>query len=156
MPESKQLDLPFLLWGRLILHLRTAGQNRRESGAFLLVRPTTHRVVKFIPYETIDPFVMQTGIIRMRAHTMVKLWQICERKGLRVAADIHTHPGSNTSQSDLDMDHPMIPSIGHLALIVPNYAQGNLTHQRGVGIYQYLGDGRWLNQSRKQSASHVV
>jgi proteasome lid subunit RPN8/RPN11 len=43
---------------------------------------------------------------------------------MEVLADVHTHPGLDSSQSETDRTHPMISESGHVALIVPSYAKG--------------------------------
>src|SRR5207249_5131589 len=37
-------------------------------------------------------------------------------------ADAHTHPGADVGQSPIDQRHPMVPIVGHTAMIVPNFA----------------------------------
>ncbi len=45
-------------------------------------------------------------------------------------------------QSGADRDHPMIATPGHIALIVPGFAQ-SLVGARELGVYEYLGGHRW-------------
>jgi hypothetical protein len=81
-----------------------------------------------------------------------------------VVADVHTHPGGY-GQSGVDQANPMIPETGHLALIVPNFADraygpgqigvyeivfqvpDNLVSGDNIELITYIG-GVWSNASR--------
>ncbi len=71
------------------------------------------------------------------------LWDHCRLHDLTVLADVHTHPYRSTMQSGLDREHPMIVERGHLAIIIPFYAQKNVRSFNGVGFYEYQGDLQW-------------
>jgi len=64
---------------------------------------------------------------------------------MEVVGDVHTHPGAPI-QSGLDRDHPMIAQRGHIALIVPFFAQGDFSPQ-ALGIYEYASERRWEDRS---------
>ena len=74
------------------------------------------------------------------------VWARCEAEALQVVADIHTHPGGY-GQSGVDQAHPMIPQRGHLALIVPNFADRTY-RPGGVGLYEYQGHNGWIDHSQ--------
>lgn len=137
------MEIPRLLWFQLIRMLRHRGHNRRESGAFLLARPDERKVRDFIPYDDLDPHALDKGYIRFEGKGFVPLWKTCSERKLRVIADVHTHPGRCTGLSDSDWDNPMISQAGHIALIVPRYAQKNTFDVKGVGAHLYLGDCDW-------------
>ncbi|MGW1419842.1 Mov34/MPN/PAD-1 family protein [Bradyrhizobium manausense] len=127
------------LWREILRELRVRGQGRRESGGFLLgrVEGETKIITSFLPYDAVDPHCLQ-GIIIFDGSRMDDVWRICEQQGCSVVADVHTHPGASYRQSDVDQSHPMIPERGHLALIVPNYA--NRDYMPGeFGIHEYRG-----------------
>ena len=69
------------------------------------------------------------------------LWKYCRETGLLVIGDIHTHPG-RPWQSPTDRKNPMIGNTGHIALIVPNYAE-RLVGSMDLGIYEYRGEHQW-------------
>jgi hypothetical protein len=75
------------------------------------------------------------------------LWDICRQTGLKVVADVHVHP-FGYGQSDIDQANPLIPHAGHLALILPDFAQGNIL-PGGIGIYEYRGGADWLDLSAR-------
>lgn len=75
------------------------------------------------------------------------VWRECRRLGVKVVADIHTHP-SGYAQSKLDQLNPMIPEKGHLALIIPNFAK-RLYLPGEIGIYEFTDQGRWINHSKR-------
>jgi len=144
---AAEMEINRLLWFKLTRELHRRGANRRESGAFLLSREGDAKVVRFICYDDLDPRCLDRGFVHFDGIGYVKLWKICQTQKLRVVADVHTHPTKWTSQSDLDVAHPMIPQKGHMALIVPSFARGCRFGLRGVGIFEYLGDGEWRQSS---------
>lgn len=73
------------------------------------------------------------------------VWDLCRREGLEVVADVHTHRGG-VGQSQTDRDNPMLPEVGHVAIIVPNFA--DRTYLPGqIGIYEYRGRRQWTDRS---------
>jgi len=128
--------------------LRERGQGRRESGGFLLGRTVDGQrfVTDFIAYDDIDPNALQ-GIIVFDASKMDALWTHLERAGLEVVADVHTHP-AGFGQSRTDQDHPMIPQRGHLAMIIPNFADRDYKPGQ-IGLYEYQGRDGWRDHSAK-------
>jgi hypothetical protein len=140
---SESLTMSMWSWRRLIADLRRRGAGRRESGAFLLARPSSRKITAHVCYDELDPRALDQGIIVFQGSGYVRLWDLCEKRQLRVVADIHTHPGAWTGQSPSDETHPMVGMPGHLALIAPCYAQKNTRSLRGVGIYRYQGNHRW-------------
>jgi proteasome lid subunit RPN8/RPN11 len=138
----------------LLNELGARGGGRRESGAFLLVprtgRPTVTRIVYF---DDLDPHCL-TGGISIDGSAYPGLWQICREQGLRVAGDVHTHPRGWVGQSQTDQDNPMVATLGHLALIVPYFAQRGCRLGQ-LGVHEYLGDAGWQEHSNG-AASQVV
>jgi hypothetical protein len=139
----KKVNLPILMWRRLVIELRKRGYGERESGAFLLGECDSGRATQFICYDDLDKAALLSGIITVHARGFARLWDICQEQNLRVLADIHTHPSNWTGQSESDRTHPMVAQEGHIAIILPNYARGNLRSLRGAGIHEYLGDHKW-------------
>ena len=140
---DSNLKISWLLWIRLVWTLRKRGANRRESGAFLLGPLSGGRANHFICYDDLDPNCLDTGIIRFDGSGYVHLWKACSQKKLKVIADVHTHPSGWTGQSEADRTHPMVAQKGHLAMILPHYAQTTLLSKKGASLYQYLGDNTW-------------
>lgn len=140
---EKRLKIPISMWLRLNKTLRGASAGKRESGAFLLGKADTSKVSFYIPYHLFDPISLEEGYIHFKGEGYINLWEICRRKQLTVIGDVHTHPGSNTNQSQLDRMHPMIFQKSHMALIIPNYAKRKLPTLQGIGIFEYQGDFIW-------------
>jgi len=121
---------------------------RRESGGFLLgkVVGQCRCIELFLPYDEIDPNCLR-GSILFDGSKIDLVWRECRRLGLVVVADVHTHP-SGYGQSRVDQMNPMIPERGHLALIIPNFA--NRVYLPGeIGIYEFAGAGKWIDHSRR-------
>ena len=147
--QNRAIRIPRALWVRTIFQLRKRSASKRESGVFLLcpTRSLAGKVTAFICYDDLDPEAYQSGAIAFHAAGYSALWQYCGERGLRVLADVHTHPRSNVRQSGIDQEHPMIPIVGHTALIVPNFGKTAWWHLNEVGIYEYLGNFKWHSHS---------
>jgi hypothetical protein len=139
------VSIPRALWAKVISQLKKRGAGKRESGAFLLspTNSTAGKVTAFICYDDLDRTALQSGAIEFHAAGYAALWRACSERGLRVIADVHTHPGKSVQQSWTDQKHPMVPIVGHTALIVPNFGRTPWWHLKQVGVYEYLGSFKW-------------
>ena len=133
------------LWRCLIHDLRRRGKGRRESGAFLLGRAGARKrvITSYLCYDDVDREAYQRGAIAFHAAGYAALWRHCREHSLDVLADVHSHPGVGVGQSQIDRRNPMVPVVGHTALIVPYYAQTPWRTLAGVGVYEYLGGLEW-------------
>lgn len=141
----RQLRIPVRLWVRMLGDVRHRGHGRRESGAFLLGNRNHAQdcVRRYLCYDDLDPHALDSGIVVMRACGFGKLWTHCRKSGLQVLADVHTHGDTAARQSPTDQHNPMIGEIGHVALILPCFAQTWCWNFHGVGIYEYRGGYQW-------------
>lgn len=145
-PEHRLSCSP-ILWRQLFDELHRRGEERRESGAFLLGRVVKgrRRIEKIVPYDDLDPHSLDTGIIRFDGAKFGDLFDLCRSTGLVVVADVHTHGGAPW-QSETDRVNPAIQQAGHIALIVPRFAR-HLVMPDALGIYEYQGRHRWNDHS---------
>ncbi len=139
------LEAPAQVWVDLIAHLRAQGAGVRESGAFLLGHKSEGRRVAtcFLPYEQLQADALHDDYVALSATSFSKLWELCRSNGVAVVADVHTHrfgPG----QSRSDRANPMVALKGHVALIVPRFAQGTVCLQ-DLGLYIYEGEHKWTS-----------
>lgn len=131
-------------WAELLAELRRRGRGNRESGAFLLAGAgarATRTVTRVVYFDDVDPTCL-TGGITIQSSGFTALWKICSEHGLRVVADVHTHPSEFINQSDIDRANPMIATRGHVAIIVPRFA----SHSVGAadcGVHVYRGAYEW-------------
>ena len=141
-----QLEMNVSLWATLMNDLRERGGARRESGAFLLGSHSDNvrRVTHWVPNDELDGGALLKGYVRLGTEAFSRLWAKCSDLQVEVVADVHTHPGG-PGQSDSDRAHPMISKPGHLALIVPNYAQG-VVMPRAVSVNVYQGNKQWTSR----------
>lgn len=141
------LESPEQVWGQLIEHLRLQGGGVRESGAFLLGRKTeTGRMLtRFLPYEQLQVDALHDDYVALTAASFAKLWELCRADGLTVVGDVHTHR-FGAGQSRSDRTNPMVALAGHIALIVPRFAQGKVRLQ-DLGMYVYEGNHQWATFS---------
>jgi len=140
------------VWSQLLSELRDRGGGYREAGAFLLgVRHADGRrsIKAFLLYDEVDPACLR-GAIVFDGSRMDAVWRRCEAAGLSVVADVHTHPGGY-GQSQTDQRHPMIPERGHVALIIPNFAD-RLYRPGEIGVYEFCGRDGWRDHSRQGAA----
>jgi proteasome lid subunit RPN8/RPN11 len=139
------IRIPVWLWAGVISDLRRRGSGVRESGAFLLGRDDVDpaRVTSYICYDDVDPAAYQKGAIAFHASGCAALWRHCREKQLQMLIDVHTHPGPDVRQSAIDERHPMLPVLGHTAMIVPNFAKTAWWSLKAVGVYEYLGSFKW-------------
>lgn len=146
MAESK-IVFPRALWYGCMAELKRRGRGRHESGCFVLgtVSGRRKRAVRCVYYDELDPEAYSSGVCVLDGNAFPKLWETCRAEGLTVLADIHTHPGE-PYQSDADRRNPMVARSGHVAIIVPRFADGSIWRHR-LGVYRYEGDHRWTNLS---------
>lgn len=136
--QPPRLTCPAKLWRQILSELRTRGRGEIESGGFLLgVRKEGQRsVTQFLAYDDVDPNALQ-GMIMFDGSKMDVVWNHCRKHQLEVVADVHTHPWGY-GQSPTDQANPMIPEKGHIALIVPNFADHDYFPGK-IGIYEFCG-----------------
>jgi hypothetical protein len=152
--QSPKLRINLSLWRKLIHELNRRGlKGRRESGAFLLGKKGTILITQFICYDDLDPDAFSTGIITFDGDGFIPLWDYCLAHGLKVLADVHTHPGEWTQQSGSDKRYPIIAQPGHIALIVPHFATRRNQLLNGVGVHEFLGDRAWQSWDQEE---HIV
>lgn len=144
-PQERVLEIPVLMWARLVRQLYRRGGQQRESGAFLLGTrgEGRDRVKGFACYDDLDPHALDTGVVMFDPSGFATLWKVCRRHECEVLADVHTHPDAHPRQSEADRTNPMMPEAGHVALILPSFAGTWGWRFRDVAIYEYAGDYRW-------------
>lgn len=142
------------LWHALLGELRRRGEGRRESGAFLLGRTEgrRRRVEGIAYYDDVEPDSLRTGIVVFDGRGYGPLWALCRETGRSVVADVHTH-GGVARQSSLDRDNPMIATAGHVAIIVPSFAQDRV-RVTDLGVYEYEGAHRWRDLSGPRASEY--
>ncbi len=151
------IKIPVWLWAGVIFDLRRRGGGIRESGAFLLGRDDNDpaRVTAYVCYDDVDPDAYQKGAIAFHANGCAALWQRCREKQLQLLLDVHTHPGRDVRQSAIDERHPMLPILGHTAMIVPNFAKTAWWSLKAVGVYEYLGTFKWRTHAASAPSRRV-
>jgi proteasome lid subunit RPN8/RPN11 len=143
MKELNKLYIPISIWFQLIWKLKKSGKGIRESGAVLLGKYKSNKVSHCIALDELDPECLTNGYISFHSNGFIKLWQHCKENNLVVLADVHTHPSSWISQSKTDIENPFISKVGHIAIIVPNYAQKLYQPKSKIGFYEYFGNFIW-------------
>jgi hypothetical protein len=139
------------IWNPGVDELRRRTGGRCESGAFLLGSPDgrTKRIQQFLFYDDIDPHCFDNGIVEFDGSKFGLVWKKCRELKMTVVADVHVHPG-HYGQSPTDRHNPMIAEVGHMALIIPDYAARKRLPGK-IGVYEYLGARQWRDHSRQGS-----
>lgn len=142
-------------WHAGMTELRKRANKRRESGAFLLGSKNDARTIEeFVFYDDIDPNALDTGIVIINGRKLGSLWDHCRNTGRKVVADVHVHPGG-FQQSASDQANPIIAEVGHIAIIIPDFA-ARATHPGAIGVHEYLGARRWRDRSHEHpSPLHI-
>lgn len=143
------------VWRAGVAELRRRAGGRRESGAFLLGSSCkVRRIEEFVFYDDIDPNALRANIVIIDGRRLGDLWTYCRKTGRAVVADVHVHPG-DFGQSASDRANPVIAEVGHVAMILSDYAARE-TDPGGIGVYEYLGSRRWRDRSfERPSPLHV-
>jgi hypothetical protein len=130
-------------WTDLIAGLDQRAEGIRESGAFLLsdVGGRSRVVRQVVYYNDLGPSSGNGGLWVGPA-AYAKLWRLCSTEGRKVIADLHTHPGNFTQLSSIDRAHPMVGTVGHVAIVVPRLARGAI-EPRDCGVHVYRGGHQW-------------
>ncbi len=151
----KPLEFQWEVWTSLILDLRKRGGGHRESGAFLLghVGPTVKAVRAWLPYDELDPGSLNYEYVRLSTAAFSRLWTICAERDMQVVGDVHTHP-LGPAQSLSDRVNPMVSIAGHMALIVPGFAMGEVT-PADVSVNVYRGSHKWSSHFGSQAAALI-
>lgn len=151
--SQPRLRIRVALWEELLDGLRERGGGVRESGAFLLGtgEGAERTATGFALYDDLDPNCLNEGYVHFDGRNYGRLWEICGDKAVTVVGDVHTHP-YGPGQSHSDKTHPMVSIPGHIALIVPNYAQGSVPAE-DVGVYVYRGRHRWRAYRGRHAAT---
>jgi proteasome lid subunit RPN8/RPN11 len=152
----KPLEFRATTWTSLMLDLRTRGCGRRESGAFLLgqISNTARSVHAWLPYDELDPGSLAYDYVRLSSEAFSRLWDVCAKRGIEVVGDIHTHP-LGPAQSPSDRANPMVSIAGHVAVIVPRFATGNVA-PADVSVNVYLGSQKWSSHFGSQAAALIT
>lgn len=140
---QNQLVIKGALWHSLISHLRHQGQGVRESGAFLLgsINGGQRNIQGFLPYERLQADALHEDYVALSSKSFAKLWVQCRAKKMSVVGDVHTHR-FGPQQSISDKANPMIARQGHMAIIIPRFAQ-RAVRPVDLGIHNYCGSHRW-------------
>lgn len=94
-------------------------------------------------YDDLDPHALDSGIVDLDGCAFGALWSLCRTTGLSVVADVHTHP-RHAFFSGTDRDNPMVAEPGHLALVLPDYAQTPFSRRamESWALFEYHGVSR--------------
>jgi len=142
------------MWRQILAELERRGENYHESGVFLLgvEHEGRREVLDAIYYDQLDPDAYSSGVCVLHGSAFAKLWALCRERNLTVVADAHTHP-VEAFQSSSDKANPMVAQVGHIAIIIPNFAREPvlLPHLR---IYEYCGEHEWMDCSPARAASY--
>jgi proteasome lid subunit RPN8/RPN11 len=139
------------MWSQILAELARRGEGFHEAGVFLLGvdRGGRREVQDVVFYDDLDPEAYATGVCVLHSDAFAKLWATCREKKMTVVADVHTHPGE-AFQSSSDKANPMVARLGHIAIIIPDYARQPI-RPRQLRIHEYCGQHEWIDRSPVKS-----
>ena len=142
------------MWRRILAELERRGEHSHESGVFLLgvERVGKREVLGAIYYDELDPEAYSSGVCVLNGNAFAKLWSLCRQRNLTVVADAHTHP-AEAFQSFSDKANPMVAQVGHIAIIIPNFARASVQASL-LGIYEYCGQHEWIDRGPTRAPSY--
>jgi hypothetical protein len=123
---------------RTLDEFRRCGQDRRECVVYWL----TDRTSPDLADDLVHP-----------DHMAGPAWYVVEDRWLNsfaidladcaraAVAQIHTHPGSFASHSDIDDEFVLVPSPGFVSVVVPDY--GRRKDRESWGVHVLERDGTW-------------
>lgn len=114
----------------------------------------TRTIKEFVFYDDVDPHALDSGIVIINGRRLGRLWEHCRSTRQDVVADIHVHPWGY-GQSLSDQANPIIPRRGHIALILPEFAEGTYRPSE-FGIYRYEGGNAWRDLSRLWPTAMII
>jgi hypothetical protein len=141
-------------WRQIVAELERRGQGQHESGVFLLgVHHGERREVQAaVYYDELDPNAYASGVCILHGDAFAKLWSICRARNLTVVADAHTHP-DEAFQSFSDRTNPMVARLGHIAIVIPNFARWPIQADQ-LGVYEYRGDHEWTDRNARKAPGY--
>jgi len=78
--------------------------------------------------------------VKIKKDEQIKIVEYLKSAHQLLFADVHTHPGSDTTLSVADRMHPVSYKVGFLSIIVPSYAEGPLDLKK-CGIWERVSQG---------------
>lgn len=153
--SPKPLEFAPGLWRVLMHDLWKRGAEKREAGAFLVAPRRQPDVVRhWIPYDELEPDALRRQYVKLEPAAFSRLSTLCSRFDVWVVADIHTHPLAPV-QSESDREHPMLSLPGHIALIAPYFARGQVA-PFDVSFNVYRGAGQWFSCFGPDAAALII
>ena len=109
----------------------------------------------YVCYDDVDPDAYQQGAIAFHANGLRRALAALPGEAIAVV-DRRAHTsGPDVRQSPIDVRHPMLPILGHTAMIVPNFAKTAWWSLKAVGVYEYLGGFKWRTHSASAPSRRV-
>jgi len=130
------------------------GADGRHEGLAVWVgrREGDAQVVTAVSAPTADH---QRRRVHAGATAMGAVLQHARARRLVFIAQVHSHPGADTTHSDADDQEVFMPGEGMFSVVVAHYGDGGFTQAGGVGLHQFQG-GRWVWVTNPEAALLVV
>jgi hypothetical protein len=84
---------------------------------------------------------------------LTQFWLELANRSWGIRAQVHTHPGT-AFHSQTDDDYPIVRTTGFLSLVIPRFAQGNVT-LAGTYLCEVQDDGSWLEVDARDRLSII-
>jgi hypothetical protein len=85
---------------------------------------------------------------------MFEMNVMLNERGLRLVAQVHSHPGA-AYHSDTDDRYSVVTARGGLSIVVPDFAEGHFSLE-SCAVYQLVAGGRWNEVSMDAIATLIA
>jgi proteasome lid subunit RPN8/RPN11 len=146
--------VPEQLLAKSLAILREAGEAHRECVVLWLgVRTSTEVMVReaYLPLqEAADDY------FHLPRESIAQLFDVLRERGLMVAAQVHTHPGS-AFHSEADDRWAIVRHVGALSLVLPHFARRTTAHSflRDAAVFRLSNENSWLAVGRGEVDNFV-
>jgi hypothetical protein len=134
---------------------KSAGDDGRHEGIVLWLGRAAAAADTLIVSATVPESEHTRGSVHIGHAAVARASRAARRLGLVVAAQVHSHPGSDTRHSDGDDEMILLPYEGMFSLVVASYGDGPAHASDGAGLHQYQ-DGQWVQVDNPATAMVVV
>ena len=136
--------------------LRKAGEQGVESVALFAGRSKEHF---FFIEETIIPkhtsYRLEEGLFyTLDSDELYRLNVMLHKNGLKLIAQIHSHPGS-AYHSEADDQNAIATKVGSVSIVVPDFAFGPVTLDN-CAVYRLSENNKWLQLSNSDLRNLLI
>ncbi len=152
LPQFERAEVHLIVGERLLEQslttLRLCGEGSRECMLFWLAACDGCEQVVEVAHL---PHAATHGSCEIDGRALNGLWRRLATEDLRIVAQVHTHPGA-AFHSRTDDQFPVLPRVGLLSLVVPNFALTEFDPSECF-LGRLEADGSWTQLDPERAVS---